>query len=69
MSTIPTNIRAKDLQVITGKSHVQSKRDLSAIKKVNGKQGRKVIVTISETADFYKITENQIKELLTIKPH
>lgn len=53
-------IKAKDLQKITGKSPSQCAKDLTEIKEVNQKTGRKKLVTIIEVCNFYGIPENEV---------
>lgn len=66
---IPTYLRAKDLERITGKSASQCSKDLTAIKKRFNKTGRNTLVTHQDVADFYKLKVEQIPHLLTIKNH
>lgn len=57
--SIPGTFGAKELSRINGKSIRQCERDLSAIKRL--KSCKKPIVTISDAAAFYGITEEFIK--------
>ena len=66
---IPTNLRAKDLVLITGKGLSQCRIDFTAIKKAHNKPGRKSLVTHQDVADFYKLKVEQIPQLLTLKNH
>lgn len=57
---IPDFLKAKDLQRITGKSPSQCSKDFTEIKEVNGKTGRKKLITTKEVADFYGLSETEV---------
>lgn len=60
---IPDYLRVKDLQKITGKSESQAKRDMKAIKTKKG-YSRKVLVTVSDAANFFGLTTQEVESKL-----